>query len=218
MHSKAVHAIAGQNFAAPVAAIKRLDPSQTSQLTVAISWGDGSVIDTSSVVDRVSLALSDKHPTLAHVLGSHTYQSDGIYKVIVSLSVDSKIIRSTRMNIHVHGAPPVKTGRAFKKTLGTVLAGAIPGVGADQSQQLSIEWGDGLYGTDDGTPTVVNKDGIDLIEAAHQYAKPGTYVVEIRVTTSSNSPQPQSDGLIYYPGSLTFTSSLYVTTIHVTRG
>jgi hypothetical protein len=170
-------------FSGPVATIT--DPSATSasDLTVTISWGDGS----QSTGSDVMVSGPDAHGVFT-VQGSHTYSTANTYSITVNVTDSGGATGSSQgtATVATPGTPgtltvtadnvAAVTGQPFLATVATV---SDPGA-SRHDLVARIDWGDGSF------PSYVRLDGPDsqgnfTVAGWHNYAGSGNYTITVTV-------------------------------------
>ena len=135
----------------------------------SIDWGDGQ-ITTGAVRFE-----SDK----GIITGSHVYDDDGVYSVVISLTDETSQTVSKGFTVTVANAVPVITMPDFgwyEESRYVARRATFTDSGTSDTHTAQIDWGDGTI-----TPSTI-KLADSSIGGNHIYQQPGTYTVTISVT------------------------------------
>ena len=144
------------------------DPGSADTHVASIDWGDGTVA--SGTLDQ----------GLGTVSGSHTYATDGLFTVTVTVTDDDGGGASDTLTVEVQAAAVVAAGADQAATEGSsvVLSATFTDAAID-THVASIDWGDGTVAT--GT---VDQD-LDTVSGSHVYADNGVFTLTLTVTDST---------------------------------
>jgi hypothetical protein len=195
-----IHAEANQAFKAALGSIQDLKLPTGYTLQGTINWGDGSPTSAATFVKRIDGTVE--------VVGSHTYVGVGSDPISVLITESNPI--STTAAVVLVGT--LKTTATVISSPGGVTleeTGDVPftaNVGSFSSNlSLStmtavINWGDGTssIGRILATPVTPPASGADVsvvggtfvVDGSHIYARSGSYVVHVSVTSRPVVPPP----------------------------
>jgi extracellular elastinolytic metalloproteinase len=168
----------GAAFTGSVATFTDANPlALVTDYTATIDWGDGSPVETGTVVAAAGGGYE--------VIGTHTYQGYGSYKTIVSIVSPGGLPTEVRGRgnvddaaIHVASVPFTGTESvAFGNTLVATFTDDNP-FGDLAEFSATVDWGDGVL-----NPATITRrpDGSYAIRSGHTYDLYGTYVVRVTV-------------------------------------
>ena len=136
----------------------------------SIDWGDGSGVATGTIDQG-----------LGTVNGTHTYATDGLFTVTVTVTDDDGGVGSDTLIVDVQEAPVVAAGADQATTEGaSVTLSATFVDAASDTHSASIDWGDGTVAT--GTVD----QGLDTVDGSHVYADNGVFTVTVTVTDAAS--------------------------------
>ena len=135
-----------------------------------IDWGDGSAVATGTL-----------DQALGTVSGSHTYATDDLFTLTVTVTDDDGGVGSDTLIVDVQDAPVVAAGADQATTEGsTVNLSATFVDAASDTHSASIDWGDGAVAT--GTVD----QGLDTVGGSHVYADNGVFTVTVTVIDAAS--------------------------------
>ncbi|MDR3633360.1 MAG: hypothetical protein P4L84_05950, partial [Isosphaeraceae bacterium] len=180
-----INATAGDSFTEGVASFASADPAALpSQFTATIAWGDGH--SSSGVV------TDDPHsPGRFLVTGTHVYQSNGSFSVLVHVTDQSGGTASIASLAVVADAPLVVNVGVISPFLETPYNGVVATFREGPTDPLSvfsatIDWGDGT--TTAGTVVApATTGGPFQVEGAHNYQAIGAFAVVITVRNTDGN-------------------------------
>lgn len=160
------------------------DPGRTETQTLTIAWGDG----TESTVILEPGAGGGRFRVPHAYANNPTGEPSGVYTVTVAVSDQDGATDQATTTVTVENAAPRLELRTLSATEiaegGSVtLTGNVTDWGLDDSQLVSVDWGDGTQ----SMATLTEVDGILAFSAEHGYANepPGpacTYTIVSTVT------------------------------------
>jgi RHS repeat-associated protein len=157
----------GLAFSGQVAILAAPSPGdQLSGLTATISWGDG----TSST----GTIFPDAGGVLFAISGTHTYQEDGNYGILVALRDTSNASVVQSAAAIVLDAPVHSTASSLSTALGQTLSGTVAHLTDDNPYSTAddfaatITWGDGA--TSSGAVTADPQGGF-VVSGSHTYTR-----------------------------------------------
>ena len=164
-----------------------LDPGFTSStasteesFSATVDWGDGTVEPAIISVTNGGPSI----PTTGTVSTGHTYQQDGTYEVIITLSDDDQgIVYQALQYTVVNAAPEFSPITAIVGHEGNTVTLTAPysDPGVLDEHTWTIDWGDASFSS--GT----NVAGQTAIQAEHIYAddRPDDYVISVQLTDNA---------------------------------
>jgi hypothetical protein len=172
-----VHANEGIQFAAPVAAFS----GGVAPYMAAITWGDGSAIDSWSIPQNSSGNYT--------VTGTHTYAEEGVYTVsiVISDKYDAIVQVTTPAQIPDSALTAAGTSFAavkkkpFTATVATFTDADPSGTPADYS--ATIAWGDGTTTLCPSYPqcSIAAGSGSVAVQGTHTYRTSGAFTVQTTI-------------------------------------
>ena len=170
--------------------------SSVEEFTATIDWGDGSAVTTITDIDEQ--LGGPNSPTTADVSAEHTYTSEGIYTVTITVTDDDGDSVTGVLQAFVSNTAPVlapiSDTSADEGGLVTV-AGTYsdddlgPGIDPDTIHTLVIDWGDGAQ---DAVTPVAALGTEASYSASHVYADDGDYEIRVTVTDSDSGQATQT--------------------------
>ena len=189
----------------PIVNFQDISVPDPSKVVAAIDWGDGSAtaigtIDLASPPSAdfftyYSGAVSNQPPQGGYdVSGDHTYATQGVYTVTVTISDpagNSTTVKSTIGTVLLGiGISPGNYATGGFGTTSSVQIANFSGVNSDPSDYVAaIDWGDGSAPTGAevspgafvGTIAVHTTGDYYIVIGTHAYAKPGDYTAKVTV-------------------------------------
>jgi PKD repeat protein len=153
--------------------------------TATIDWGDGSTPVNGTVSESPSGPPGDPAGMSGSVDAAHTYGSDGVFTVTVTVTDDDGGVGSDSFTVTVSaGDIVVDAGadRSADEGAAVAVSAVFDNLGAFNSHGASIDWGDGTP----AEPAAVTEPGAGgnagAASGSHVYAEDGVYTVTVTVT------------------------------------
>ena len=186
-----VNATEGMQFSGMVATFTDADATATATaFTVAINWGDGTPVDTTS--GMITLANG-----IFSVTGTHTYAEEGQYTITVT-------VQETNPMTSVAGSPATGFSTAIVADA-PLTATAVPvvvsqgvvannvtvatftdvaGAAALTNYSATINWGDGSSAT---VGTITQAAGTFSVSGTHTFSAPGRFQISVSILDRGGS-------------------------------
>ena len=168
--------------------------STTETFDATIDWGDGT---TPTTITGIAGTAGPTGPTIADVSADHTFASEGVYTVLISVTDDDGGTATGTLQAFVSNTAPVLAPiNAVSANEGdeVTVTGSYtdddlgPGIDPAATHMLSIDWGDG---TIQALTPAAGTGNEATFSANHTYADDGVY--EIRVTVMDNDTGQASE-------------------------
>ncbi len=170
--------------------------SRSETFTAVIDWGDGSPV---TVIDDINETLAGPTgPTLATLVASHVFASEGVYTVTIVVTDDEGGSTTGTLKAFVSNTAPVLSpidpvsaieGQSVSVSGTYTDDDLIGGVDPSTIHTLTIDWGDGTVAAITPTAFAGQQAGYT---ADHVYADDGDYTIRVTVSDGDTGMASQT--------------------------